>query len=106
MTSAGNAEQGERGLPAHGEQQSAADERHEHRPDVAAGDVGADREAAPLGRVDVGQQGVADRVLRAGADAGDADRGQQLADRLRQAAEQQPVRTRAARRPAGSGARR
>ncbi len=39
------------------------------RADVAAGDVGADREAAPLGRELLGEQAVADRVLRRAADA-------------------------------------
>ena len=42
-----------------------------HRPDVAAGDVGADGEAASLDRELLGEQAVADRVLWRTADAGD-----------------------------------
>ena len=57
--------------------------------DVAAADVRADGEAAPLLREGVGEERVADRVLRAGADARHADRGQQLGDRLRQPADEE-----------------
>ena len=42
--------------------------RDDDRADVAAGDVGADREPAPLGRELLGEQAVADRVLRRAAD--------------------------------------
>ena len=43
-------------------------EGDDDRPDVAAGDVGADREAAPLRRELLGQQAVADRMLRRATD--------------------------------------
>ena len=46
----------------------SAEEGHDDGPDVAAGDVGADREAAPLRRELLGEQAVADRVLRRAAD--------------------------------------
>ena len=54
--------------PAEGAISAAPDERHDHRADVAAGDVGADREAAPLRRELLGEEAVADRVLRRPAD--------------------------------------
>jgi hypothetical protein len=69
-----DAEDRQRRLPADRRKQRPADERHEHGADVAAGDVRADREAAALGRVGIGEERVADGVLRAGTDAGDADR--------------------------------
>ena len=46
-----------------------ADERHDHGPDVATGDVRADGETAPFGRELLGQQPVADRVLGRATDA-------------------------------------
>ena len=44
--------------------QRRPDDGDEDRPDVAAGDVGTDREPASLRRVLLGEQPVADRVLR------------------------------------------
>ena len=54
--------------PAEGRDQRRADERDDDRSDVAAADVGADRKAAPLLGKLLGQQAVADRVLRRAAD--------------------------------------
>ena len=77
-------EQRKRRLPAEGKQHGAAHERDEDGADVAAADMGTDGEAATLGWIDVGQERVADRMLRAGADASRADGGEELRDRLRQ----------------------
>ena len=55
--------------PADRRDERNADQCHDHRANVPARDVGADREAAPFGRELLGQQAVADRVLRRAADA-------------------------------------
>ena len=57
-----------RAAPADRGDQRHADERDDDGPDVAAGDMGADREPAPLGRELLGQQAVADRMLGRPAD--------------------------------------
>ncbi len=83
--------------PADRGDQRHADEGHDHRPDVAAGDVGADREASPLRRELLGQQAVADRVLRRAADprqdVGDGEGQEPAGQRLGRepAAEQDPA---------------
>ena len=67
------------------------------RPDVAAGDVGADREAAPILWELLGEQAVADGMLRRAADprrdVGDRERGEGLGECLgdEAAAEQDPA---------------
>ncbi len=50
--------------PADGRDERRTDERDHDGADVAARDVGADREPAPLGRELLREQAVADRVLR------------------------------------------
>ena len=99
--------------PADRGDQRRADDRDDDRPDVAAGDVGADREAAPLRRELLGQQAVADRMLGRSADprhdVRDRERREARRERLERepAAEQEPADSRAggaARRP-GSGRR-
>ena len=50
---------------------AARRDRHDHRADVAAGDVGADGEAPPLGWELLGEEAVPDRMLRRATDAGD-----------------------------------
>ena len=73
------------------------EDRHDDGPEVPAGDVGADREPAPVLRELFGQQPVADRVLRRPADPRhDVDRGKRREGRRRRlgreaAAEEDPA---------------
>ena len=69
-----DAEQHERPAPADAGDEPRAEQRHDHRPDVAARDVGTDGEAAALRGELFGQQPVADRMLGRAADAGDDQR--------------------------------
>ena len=69
MAMAGSPKTTDAPAPADGGDERHADDRHDDGADVAAGDVGADGEAAPLRRELLGQQAVADRVLRRAADA-------------------------------------
>ena len=57
--------------PARERDERHADHRHDDRAEIATRDVGTDRESASLGRELLGQQAVADRVLRRTTDPRD-----------------------------------
>ena len=63
MMIAGTPKTYRRAAPADRRDERRPDERDNHRPDIAARDVGADREPAPLRRELLGEETVPDRVL-------------------------------------------
>ena len=86
MAMAGRPKMSDAPAPVERRDQRDADQRHDHRADIAARDVGADREPAPFGRELLGEQAVADRMLGRAADppddVGDRERDEVGRERL------------------------
>ncbi len=80
-----------RASPADREDQRRSDHRDDDGPDISASDVCADREPASFGRELLGQQAVADRMLRRPADARGDVRDGECGERRRERLSHEPA---------------